>query len=62
MVLAGDSCLLDSVPDDLRAAYFFYLQECNSEKTLTGAQWMRWREHEQGKAEDYYVNNQDTQS
>jgi hypothetical protein len=48
-----DDSSLDSVPDDLRAEYFWYLQEANSERTLSGKAWMAWRQSGCGKAEQF---------
>lgn len=50
----ADPYSLDSVPQHLSAAYYWYLQEADSEHTLTGEQWLRWRAIGVGKASDFH--------
>jgi hypothetical protein len=54
-----DPCSIDSVPLELQSEYWWYLEECpNSEKTLTGPQWMQWRKLGVGKDEDFLQHTQ----
>ena len=54
-----DDCSLDSVPSELRAAYFAYREECSSERMLSGKAWMAWRASGHGKAEEFIHNTHD---
>lgn len=46
---------IDEVPEEFQAAYYSYINDScgNSEKILSGADWLEWHLHGTGKAEKF---------